>query len=178
MGRSRPAANTITDWSLGGTIGSTANNIIVFYWTEGTAAQNVTLDQRWYLAEGDASAEVTAGGDPFARRHIVEETALCFRYYWRWSGSQFTRLAYAYADQTTNLIVVMYPPMSVLRTSPAVTASSLTANGTTITAVGFSGLSGGVMLLQATSSGLTVGNFYQLYVAASSTGVLALDAEL
>jgi len=39
-----PGAATWTDISVTGTVSSSANNIIVFIWTEGTAAQNVTLD--------------------------------------------------------------------------------------------------------------------------------------
>jgi hypothetical protein len=40
-----PSANTWTDMSpLTVTVGSSCNNLIVFLWTEGTAAQNVTLD--------------------------------------------------------------------------------------------------------------------------------------
>ena len=76
VGSITPAAATITDWSVTATIGSSANNIIVVFWTEGTAAQNVTLDQRWYLDDGD----VTGLSDPFAPRHPPDELALCQRY--------------------------------------------------------------------------------------------------
>lgn len=50
-----PAANTWTDFTNGsfGSIGSTTNNLILFIWTEGTAAQNVTLDvSKVRLTEG------------------------------------------------------------------------------------------------------------------------------
>lgn len=78
VGTITPAAGAISPWSLKTTVGATANNIIVFYWTEGAAAQNSTLDQRWYVVEGDAAADAA---DPFTPRHIEQEWALCQRYY-------------------------------------------------------------------------------------------------
>ena len=83
VGAITPAANEITDWSITAAISSSANNLIVFFWTEGTAAQNSTLDMRWYLVEGDATAE----DDPFSPRHIQQELALCQRYFGRTWGS-------------------------------------------------------------------------------------------
>jgi hypothetical protein len=91
VGSKTVAANTLTDWSLLATIGANAQNIIVFYWTEAAVAQNVTLDMRWYLVEGDATTEA----DPFSPRHIQQELALCQRYavtlglgmLGRWSGA-------------------------------------------------------------------------------------------
>jgi hypothetical protein len=37
-------ANTLTDVTLTGTIGNSANNVFVFFWTDSAQAQNVTLD--------------------------------------------------------------------------------------------------------------------------------------
>lgn len=71
------AANTITDFSLLADVSSACNNLIVFCWTEGTAAQNSTLDVSWGLVEGDASAEKW----PYEARHLQQELALCQRYY-------------------------------------------------------------------------------------------------
>lgn len=72
-----PAANAVADWSLVADISSACNNLIVLYWTESTAAQNVTLDMAWGLVEGDASAEKW----PYAARHLGEELDLCLRYF-------------------------------------------------------------------------------------------------
>jgi hypothetical protein len=60
---------------LAGTVGSSMNNLIVFFWTEGTAAQNVTLDlaQR-KLAQG-------AVATPFYAPNITTEELACMRYY-------------------------------------------------------------------------------------------------
>jgi hypothetical protein len=70
------AANAITDFSLLADASSACNNLIVFCWTEGTAAQNSTLDMAWGLVEGDASAEKW----PYGTRHPQQEMALCQRY--------------------------------------------------------------------------------------------------
>lgn len=54
IGTITPTANTWTDvTALTGTFGSTVNNSIVMVWTEGTAAQNFTLDiSRFQLEKG------------------------------------------------------------------------------------------------------------------------------
>lgn len=69
-------ANTLTDGSeVTVTLGASFNNLIVFIWTEGTVAQNVTLD----LAA--AQLEIGAVATPFERRPLSLELALCQRYY-------------------------------------------------------------------------------------------------
>lgn len=75
VGSITPVANTITDWFVVGNI-SASNNIIVMMWTEGTAAQNVTLDMTWGLVGGDASGEVW----PYEMRSPQQERSLCERY--------------------------------------------------------------------------------------------------
>ncbi|KGM38764.1 hypothetical protein JY97_14830 [Alkalispirochaeta odontotermitis] len=79
VGSLTPSAATITDFALTGTIAATANNVIVFIWTEGTAAQNSTLDLRWYCVEGDATEE----DDAFSPRPKPLELSLCQRHYWK-----------------------------------------------------------------------------------------------
>lgn len=69
-------ANTWADISiLTGTISSSMNNLVIFFWTEGTAAQNVTLDlaQR-KLAQG-------AVATPYYAPNITTEELACMRYY-------------------------------------------------------------------------------------------------
>ena len=71
-----PTANTWT--ALTETVGvptSSANNLIVFVWTSGTAAQNVTLDIGLMQLEAGGSAT------PFERRTFAAEWAICQRYY-------------------------------------------------------------------------------------------------
>lgn len=71
-----PAANTVTDWSLVATLGSSFNNLILVYWTEGTAAQNVTLDMAWEFLPGDVSGEARLQ----SQRDYGTELRLCRRY--------------------------------------------------------------------------------------------------
>lgn len=52
VGSLTPGAATLTDFRLTATLGSTFNNLIVFIWTEGTAAQNSTLDFACQLKRG------------------------------------------------------------------------------------------------------------------------------
>ncbi|MGY5791903.1 hypothetical protein ACXHXM_16830 len=77
VGTITPSAATLTPWSQTANISSSCNNLIVIMWTEGTAAQNVTLDMAWGLVQGDATKETW----PYAPRHIQQELALCQRYY-------------------------------------------------------------------------------------------------
>jgi len=75
-GTMTPTANAWT--ALTETVGvptSSMNNLIVFVWTSGTAAQNVTLDI--------GLMQLEAGGvaTPFERRPNVMELSLCQRYY-------------------------------------------------------------------------------------------------
>lgn len=67
-------ANTLTTVSLSGTIGSSANNVAVFFWTDSTQAQNVTLDI------GKVQLEVGSVATPLARRSFGDDLRLCQRY--------------------------------------------------------------------------------------------------
>jgi hypothetical protein len=69
-----PAANTWTDLLASATISNSANNLIVFIWSEGTLAQNATLDLgAVQLAQGAQT--------PFEARPVGFELALAQRYY-------------------------------------------------------------------------------------------------
>lgn len=78
-------ADTLTDWSLEATIGTSVNNLIVVYWTEATAAQSVTLDMRWGLVTG-----VLTSGTAFQFRDGAIERQMCTFFYFRrpasWNG--------------------------------------------------------------------------------------------
>lgn len=68
-------AATAGNVSVSGAIPATANNIIILYWTEATAAQNVTLDG-WGLRLVDATVLVD-----HVKRNFQQELALCQRFY-------------------------------------------------------------------------------------------------
>lgn len=73
---STPGAATLTNGAdITVTLGSSFNNLIVFVWTEGTAAQSVTLDlAKVHLGLGSVA-------NPFCKRDFSEELLLCQRYF-------------------------------------------------------------------------------------------------
>jgi hypothetical protein len=74
-----PAANTWTDLLASATISNSANNLIVFIWSEGTLAQNATLDLGLVqLAQGAQT--------PFEVRPLGVELGLAKRHYQRVGG--------------------------------------------------------------------------------------------
>lgn len=76
VGSSTPSANTWTTLpAISGTCPAGMNNLLVFVWTEGTAAQNVTLDFD-YMA-------CNAGGTPYfyEPRPYQQELDICSRYH-------------------------------------------------------------------------------------------------
>ena len=74
VGTITPAAATLTDFSLSAALGSAFNNLIVFVWTEGTSAQNSTLDTAVSLKFGASVA-------PLIHRSYVDELWQCQRYF-------------------------------------------------------------------------------------------------
>lgn len=75
VGAQTPAAATLTTLDkLTVTLGSSFNNLIVLAWTEGTAAQNVTLDLAMQLEAGSEATELSF-------RPMDEEVRRCQRYY-------------------------------------------------------------------------------------------------
>lgn len=75
VGSATPSANVWTSLTaISGALGSTFNNIIVLVWTEGTAAQNFTLDFDYVQFErGSVATE-------FERRSFLAEVDECQRF--------------------------------------------------------------------------------------------------
>ncbi len=69
------AASTFTPISLTGTVSGSMNNLIVFFWTDSTQAQNVTMDI------GKVQLEIGPSATPLAVRSISQEVSLCQRYF-------------------------------------------------------------------------------------------------
>jgi hypothetical protein len=69
------AATPATITVLPATVGASMNNLIVFFWTEATAAQNVTLD----IAK--ASLKLGSVATPYYPRPIADEALKCARLY-------------------------------------------------------------------------------------------------
>lgn len=77
VGTITPSAATVTDFLLNTTLASSVNNVIVLIWTEGTAAQNVTLDVAWGFVKGDQTGQTY----PVEVRDRGSEQILCERYF-------------------------------------------------------------------------------------------------
>jgi hypothetical protein len=112
-----PAAATLTDGpSLTVTLGSTFNNLVVLAWTEGTAAQNFTLDL------GRAQLEIGSTATTFDRRPINEVLTQCERHTQVWSGPD-AHMATGGAISTTRALGVL-PLRTPMRAAPTVTISA------------------------------------------------------
>jgi hypothetical protein len=111
----------------------------------------------------------------FDYRPYGTEVALCQRYFWNWAGAQFTRLAIGFNDATTTVQFTIFLPVP-LRANPTLGLTNMTSNGVTITGNSIS-VSNNVVWIIGSGSGLTVGAT-QIYTASSTTGVVALSAEL
>ena len=103
-----PAANTWTDLLASATISSSANNLIVFIWSEGTLAQNATLDLGLVqLAQGVQT--------PFEARPVGLELALAQRYLLVVVGvSRVLCVGLAYSTTNANGVFPFHVPMRAL----------------------------------------------------------------
>jgi hypothetical protein len=133
----------------------------------------------WEMAQ--CQLEIGSLATPFSRAggFINGELALCQRYFQRWTGSQFGRAGFIYADTTTNAVFVDKLPV-VLRTTPTLTFTNMTVNGNAITAASAGGYldTANTLFLNLTTSGVAANTVYQIYVAAGQTGVIAYSSEL
>jgi hypothetical protein len=68
-------ANTLASIALSGTVSGSMNNLAVFFWTDSTQAQNVTLDV------GKVDLRRSLVSSAFEARSYQEELALCMRYF-------------------------------------------------------------------------------------------------
>jgi len=86
-------ANTLASIALTATISGSANNLAVFFWTDSTQAQNVTLDLT------RAQLEVGAFATAFAPRSYGDELRACQRYYYKptISAAALYGIGYCYA---------------------------------------------------------------------------------
>jgi hypothetical protein len=130
VGSLTPAANTLTDLTaLTVTVGSSCNNLIVFIWTEGTAAQNSTLD---------GTLQLEAGAIASARefRPIGTEVAFCQRYFCKsyaigtapGSATNSGILAFDSGTSTTNAMGVQVRFPVEMRAAPTLVTYDEAAN--------------------------------------------------
>ncbi len=102
-------ASTLTSINLTGTVSSSMNNLIVFFWTDSTQAQNVTLDI------GKVQLEKGSSVTPLALRSITNELMLCYRYYEygennAWNANVYLTFTFKSNKRTTPSMSFNIPP--------------------------------------------------------------------
>ena len=132
-GKVTPTANTWTSLFESGELTSLANNVTVFFWTEGTLAQNGTLDI------GTVSLVPGIVPTAIATRPYGEELALCRRYlpaFNAGTGDYFADVGYCTSTSGGTVGYSFDVEPRVKPTSIAVTAvGNFSAKTATITAV-------------------------------------------
>lgn len=183
VGSVTPVANTFTDFLITAVVGLGATNLITFIWTEGTAAQNVTLDHVWELLPGDFTGQVY----PLSMRSVGEEQALCDRYFQSFGGDRgFDQFAFGLAKSTTQVNCWGSLRGKMRIAAPAVGISTAgdfalydAATTTTVTALADVQTNSTWSSLVATvSSGLTQNRPYSLAANNSNSARLTFSAEL
>ena len=124
VGSETPSANTWTSLAaLTASLGSTFNNIVVLVWTEGTAAQNFTLDFDYVQFEKGSTAT------PFETRSVGQELSLCQRYYYQLGNTgTFMLLPTDGQRVSTNIIDGFILLPATMRVAPTVSSSSPSYN--------------------------------------------------
>lgn len=160
---------TATTVSLTATISSSANNLAVMFWTDGTQAQNVTLDIGKVQLEHGRTASV------FERRPISVEKLLTVRYYTTVAPGTFI------AANGSGTITIAAPLQAAMRMTPSVglsgTMSAVFPNvGTYTSSTAVSGIGVSDVLITFSQAGFTGS-------PAAAQGILSsssynLDAEL
>lgn len=172
----------LTDIYVTGTASTDIENFVIIIWSEGTCAQNVTLDitEVWF-GEG-MDAQVWMPADP------VLDLLRCQRFLYVLSGASGIRIrvAIATAVTTTAANALIYPPVP-MRIVPALIA---TAGDWDLNKAGISNTAMTTISLSATSTesvldvacgvaaGLTVNDFLFLSSDTSADRYLAFDARL
>lgn len=117
-------ANTLTDITpLTGAVSSSMNNLAVFFWTDSTQAQNVTLDI------GKGKLEKGSVASAFIPRPFDHELLTCKRYFNRLPLYQFN--GYSAVTATNEAFSVVFPEMRVIPTVTLTNISNTSVSATT-----------------------------------------------
>lgn len=121
VGSFTPAAGTRTGFELRGAVSANCNNLYVFIWTEGTAAQNFTLElEQCGLYLGTERRLWTP-------RMLGEEIAQCQRYFWKNLPTETaavdgaTALSVAGSCWATDNVTYNHPFPHEMRATPTIT---------------------------------------------------------
>jgi hypothetical protein len=172
-------AATLTDLSsLTATLGSTFNNLIVMMWTEGTAAQNVTLDGALEFTLGTVKPTYRS------TRLIGLERQLCKRYCRVLGGrALFEPLGFGGARTATTAFVTLDLGVE-MRGNPVVTFSAagdfLMAGSafTTVTSISAPDVSPDCIGVSIGATGMTPDAAFTFYTNNTLSARITIDAEL
>jgi hypothetical protein len=126
-------------FNVTGTVGSSCNNLIVFVWTEGTAAQNVTLTVT------EVSLTDSTFTQPWLPRTVAAELAICQRFFVSYSAQPIG--ATLNASALYNLGALQWP--QEMRAAPTLASGTFTAG---------TGSNGTVTLTTSTTKGCRLDN--------------------
>lgn len=165
--------------ALTGTVSSSANNVIVIFWTDSAQAQNVTLDLGMLQLEKGSIAT------NFEQRPYSLEERLCYRFFWRLVAGNDNYVSVAQCFSTTQALgVIQFPVTMASIPTASVSAASdfscFSAGGgaTACTAMSFTAGSAKAMRYTLTvNSGLVAGNATFAY-GSNSNALMDFSAEL
>lgn len=178
VGSITPSSATWTNLTkLTATAGSSTNNFIVFVWTEGVAAQNVTLD----IAK--AQLEVSSYASDFEKRPYALELELCKRFFEKIAGTEVSEaIGAGYSDSTTLVYgVINYKSK---RVAPSISVSANAdftygnpTTGYTSSAVTFSQIGRASSRIDLTVSGVASSGIPGT-IATLNTGYILVNSEI
>lgn len=169
VGSITPSAAAWTDiTAITGAVGASANNLYVFFWTEDTAAQNVTLDVARVQLEPGATATV------YQRPSIALDLPACQRFFERIKTASSRSLGSGFVD-TSGTSARVHVPCATKRSVPTVTMNGNLALGVVgsdpsiaAASVAFSQASETGFRVDLTTTSLTAGHGCNLYLPTSS----------
>lgn len=134
-------ANTPADVELAATLGASANNVVVMFWTESTQAQNVTLDI------GKAQFTKGTAAVPFEPANITDEIVACRRYY------QVLKHSAQCPKSGTQLHSYNLSPQMRATPTAGIVSTGTTSNASVVTRVGGLDFRGAYFQITATVDG-------------------------
>ena len=175
-----PTAATVTDFLLPATVGSSANNLILFIWTETAQAQNSTLDVAWELLDYDATGKTY----PTEFRPYALELALCQRFFVVFNEQGVIQvIGFGQCVSTTGAVASILLPQ-IMRATPSMSISAIgdfsvwAANTSALVATNFTWQTGSMsnrlaVAVITVASGLVGGNNTSLFSSAAGARIYA-----